>query len=59
MELLRVREAGRQFQISPLTFYKWRYSQKFPRLFCKVGKILFIDANELRKIADESREKAC
>ena len=57
MELLRVKDAGMKYHISPYTFYRWHWSKKFPGLFAKVGKVLFVDGTELRKIAEESKEK--
>ena len=55
MNLLRVRAAADRYKISIFSFYKWHEIQKFPGLFVKIGRILFIDETELRKIARKSK----
>ena len=57
MQLIRVKEVARQYNMSPSTFYRWHCYGKFPNLFARIGKILFVDETELRRIARESKEK--
>lgn len=56
MELLRLRDAQKEFGISTYTLYRWHWAKKFPFLFCKVGGVLFLDAVELKRIAEQSRK---
>jgi len=56
MELVRVKEASGRYKISTHTFYKWRALNKFPNLFARIGKVLFVDEAELRRIARQSKE---
>jgi hypothetical protein len=56
MKLSRVPDVSGRYKISPYTFYGWHSRKKFPNLFAKVGKILFVDEDELRHIAKESKE---
>jgi predicted DNA-binding transcriptional regulator AlpA len=56
MMLVRVKEIARQYSMSPSTFYRWHCYKKFPKLFSRIGKILFVDESEFRKMARESKE---
>ena len=55
MKLLRVKAAAKQYSISIYSFYKWNETGKFPGLFVKIGRILFVDETELRRIARASK----
>ena len=55
MQLIRVKEASGRYQISRHTFYKWNALKRFPGLFARVGKVLFVDESELRRIARSSK----
>ena len=55
MNLLRVKAAADRYKISVFSFYKWHETQKFPDLFAKIGKILFVDETELKRIARRSK----
>ena len=55
MNLLRVKAAADQYKISIFSFYKWHETEKFPGLFAKIGKILFVDETELKRIAHKSK----
>jgi hypothetical protein len=59
MKLHRVGSMAAQYEISPLTFYAWHSRRRFPNLFVKIGKVLFIDETELRRIARESKRLEC
>lgn len=56
MQLVRIKEVAKEYQMSPSTFYRWHCYGKFPKLFAKIGKILFVDQTELRRLARESKE---
>lgn len=55
MQLIRIKEVARQYSMSPSTFYRWHCYGKFPRLFARLGKVLFVDETELRRMAKESK----
>ena len=55
MNLLRVKAAADRYKISIFSFYKWHETEKFPGLFAKIGKILFVDETELKRIARKSK----
>ena len=57
MLLTRIREAAKQYSMSPSTFYRWHCCGKFPKLFAKIGKVLFIDEAELRRMVIASKIK--
>jgi len=57
MQLVRISEASRKYDMSRSTFYRWHCYRKFPNLFARVGKIVFVDETELRKIARESKKE--
>jgi transposase-like protein len=56
MQLVRIKEVAKEYQMSPSTLYRWHCYRKFPKLFAKVGKILFVDTTEFRRVAKESKE---
>jgi predicted DNA-binding transcriptional regulator AlpA len=56
MQLVRIKEVAKEYDMSPSTFYRWHCYGKFPQLFAKIGKVLFVDQTELRRIARESKE---
>ena len=56
MMLVKVKEVAKQYSLSPSTFYRWHCYGKFPALFAKIGKVLFVDETELRRLARESKE---
>ena len=55
MQLVRIKDAAKEYSMSPSTFYRWHCYGKFPQLFAKIGKVLFVDETELRRIARESK----
>ena len=57
MELIRVKDAAKRYGLSPFTLYHWACDGKFPSVFARLGRILYVDATELRRIAKESKEK--
>lgn len=57
MQLIRVRDAAKRYSLSPFTIYHWSSEGKFPGLFARLGKVLYLDETELRRIARESKEK--
>ena len=57
MQLTRIKDVATRYSMSPSTFYRWHCYEKFPQLFAKVGKVLFVDESELRKMARGSKSK--
>jgi hypothetical protein len=57
MKLLRISKVDQQpnFPFRASTLYKWKHTAKFPQLFAKVGGALFIDLDELERIAERGR----
>ncbi len=56
VQLIRVKDAAKRYNLSPFTIYHWSSENKFPSLFVRLGKILFIDLEELERIAEGSRK---
>ncbi len=58
MQLSRIKDVASRYSMSPSTFYRWHCYGKFPQLFARIGKVLFIDESELRRMAKKSKEEA-
>ncbi len=57
MQLARVKDVASRYSMSPSTFYRWHCYGKFPMLFARLGKILFVDELELKKLIKQSKVK--
>ncbi len=57
MQLIRVKDAAIRYSLSPFTIYRWSCDGKFPTLFARLGKILYVDESELKKLAREGSLK--
>ncbi len=57
MQLVRIKEVATRYSMSPSTFYRWHCYGKFPQLFANIGKTLFVDETELRKLAKQGAVK--
>ena len=57
MELMRVKDAAKRYSLSPFTIYHWSSDGKFPTLFARLGKILYVDATELKRLVRQSKAK--
>jgi predicted site-specific integrase-resolvase len=57
MQLIRVRDAAKRYSLSPFTIYHWSCDGKFPTLFARLGKILYVDETELKKLVRQSKVK--
>jgi hypothetical protein len=57
MELLRVQPTCQKYSISPHTLYHWKYKNRFPGLFAKLGKIVYVDILKLEEILAESKNE--
>lgn len=55
MQLLRVRDAAKRYSLSPFTIYHWSSDGKFPTIFARLGKILYVDEIELKKLVKQSK----
>ena len=56
MELSRIKQVSRKYNISPSTLYRWACYEKFPKLFKRVEKLLFLDEEEFRRIAKKGKD---
>jgi predicted DNA-binding transcriptional regulator AlpA len=56
MRLLRVRDAAEKYGLSRSTLYKWRCYGAFPQMFRKLGRVVFVDEVELRRISKGIKE---
>jgi len=57
MQLTRIKDVAIRYSMSPQTFYRWHCYGRFPQLFAKLGKVLFVNESELRKMAKEDKGK--
>jgi len=39
------------------TYYSWKHRNRYPELFVKVGRTLFVDLDELDKLFEKGRQK--
>ena len=51
MQLTRIKDVASRYSMSPSTFYRWHCYGKFPQLFASIGKSLFVNEAELKKLA--------
>lgn len=54
MNLIRVSKA-RGLPVAVSTLYKWRHLKRFPGIFVKLGRSLFIDLDALYKEVEAGR----
>ncbi len=57
MQLTRIKDVASRYSMSPSTFYRWHCYGKFPQLFASIGKSLFVNEAELKKLAKEDSVK--
>ncbi len=57
MHLVRIKDIATRYSMSRSTFYQWRHFGKYPQIFARIGRTLFVDEVELRKMAKQSKTK--
>lgn len=57
MKLVRVQKIAENYGFSLGTLYRWHSVNKFPDLFYSIGRVLFVDENELLRLAKKVEEK--
>ena len=56
--LLRLSRADEhELPFAKQTFYRWHHLHRYPELFVKMGRTLFVDMDELDRILDRGRQK--
>lgn len=56
MNILRVSKANdRDLPFRTSTFYKWHHCNRYPHLFVKIGKSLFVDLDALDRLIEQGR----
>ena len=57
MRLVRVQKIADTYDLPLGTLYRWHSVNKFPNLFYSIGRVLFVDENELLRLAKKTEEK--
>ena len=54
MKLIRAQKISEQYDLPLPTLYKWHSTDKFPGLFYTIGRVLFLDEEQLLRMAKPS-----
>ncbi len=57
MKLIRAQKISELYDLPLGTLYRWHSINKFPNLFYSIGRVLFVDEDELLRLAKKTKEK--